>query len=59
MPDLVWDLITLGRRIYDLIHARKESDAIKADARDQLDVAIDKAVARERLRQRKAQGEGP
>lgn len=50
MPELVWELIILGQRIYEMIVRRNESDAIKQDARDQLDVAIDAALARERLR---------
>lgn len=52
MPELVWELIVLARRIYDMVHARNEAEDIKADARDQLDAAIDKAVALERLRKR-------
>lgn len=59
MADLAWDLIILARRIYDLVIAQREAEDIKRDARDQLDIAIDNALAKERLRKRKqAKGEG-
>lgn len=53
MADLAWDLIILARRIYDLVIAQREAEDIKRDARDQLDIAIDNALAKERLRKRK------
>ncbi len=59
LPVLVWDLITLAQRIFDMVRARNESEDIKADARDQLEAAIDKAVAMERLRVRQQEGHKP
>lgn len=54
MPDLAWALITLARRIYDMIAADKAAADIKADARDQLDAAIDNAIAKRALAKRRA-----
>lgn len=52
MISFIASLIALGREVYADLRKQREVEEVKRDARDRLDVAIDKAAALVRLERR-------